>query len=590
MAIGFKKLKLTRQHRNVPKKKLLSAIGCDTETHTSVNRVELIATEDGSYLNPLSEEALLHFFFKDQFRGKVFVFYNLRFDVQAVLKWFDPSIWFDLWDTGKATYQDYTFTLIPWKWFKITRNKMSVSMYDISQFYNYASLDHASKKYLGIGKIDFDRANIEDFKHPDTIKYCVHDAMLCGELTRHLLNVHTEHFPDSNASLISKAAMAEKHFSATCSLPTINNLITNYPAFIKIAYLCYKGGFFSAFKRGYFPKLYVYDINSAYPYHMAQLPDLSRGGFCKFIKAPPHGEYLGWYQVRVNICDSAAYFSPLAVRFKGISMYPEGYFRAYITKLEYDELIKHFDIEIINGVSWIPSDIIFPWKAEIERLYEWKKFETDPILKSLVKIILNSIYGKTIQKVPLIDDPSYSHKTGNLFNPFYASYITAGTRIQIFKEVAKMDASTLVMIATDSIMTTRPIDVPLTKDLGDWGIEKHGQGVVMGSGVYSIKDENSTITKRRGFKTNMAQSFFDVNNIPQEQQKLLLSVKRHISMAQALIQHRPEDMNLILTEQKKLDINFDRKRIWHQSFKQCKDILHTQIDSSPIHIDTLTLF
>jgi len=63
--------------------------------------------------------------------------------------------------------------------------------------------------------------------------------------------------------------------------------------------------------------------------------------------------------------------------------------------------------------------------AESNKLYDWKERENDPDIKYCVKIILNSLYGKTIQVV------GDENKTGKLFNQMYTSLITVGTRIKL---------------------------------------------------------------------------------------------------------------------------------------------------------------
>ena len=48
-----------------------------------------------------------------------------------------------------------------------------------------------------------------------------------------------------------------------------------------MAYRSYYGGRFEILKRGFIGKGYLYDINSAYPYALTQIPDLSKGKWIK---------------------------------------------------------------------------------------------------------------------------------------------------------------------------------------------------------------------------------------------------------------------------------------------------------------------
>src|SRR5438445_5982168 len=69
-----------------------------------------------------------------------------------------------------------------------------------------------------------------------------------------------------------------------------------------------------------------------------------------------------------------------------------------------------------------------------------------------IKIILNSIYGKTGQKINRI--------IGNLFNPVIFAFITGFTRSQLYRFVTESGLDReVVAFATDSICTTRKLDM-----------------------------------------------------------------------------------------------------------------------------------
>jgi len=712
--IPFKKLHIKTQHRRPQVVKPINVCGLDTETHVDIGRVELLASESGEYVLPYSLDDLLDFFFQKRFKGASFVFFNMQYDVQAILKWMDfdhdlqetpirfnswiaqeggfsprdahfhyiesmlfsyrknvkrvkrgytygliqeqsdntiesllvrskvegflperasgidlldameadatgtpqyqgqiwlsesviesyknkpPNPWQELWDYGETTFQGHVYSLIPWKLFSIRSlsRKQRVQFFDVFQFFNTA-LDVAAQKYIGQKKLDIvDRTAITNFAHPDTIRYCVHDAKLAGDLARYVLSLSDLHFPDSPKSLISKASISEKHFRQTCDIPTINHTIDNNPRFIEMAYRTYKGGLFSAYQRGYFDKLYLYDINSAYPAEMAKLPDLTKGRFVEVKGAPPEGAYMGWLACRVDIDGSLdnSYISPLACDFKGRRLYPSGSFTTWLTLPEYEAIQPHHWIQGLIGVYWFPNEAPqFPLADEVKKLYHWKNTETDPGLRYFIKIVLNSLYGKTIQKIP--DRDSGLYLTGNLFNPFWASYITAGTRLELYRQMQKMDYADLVLVATDSILSRKPLDMPLNNELGQWALDKTGEGVIIGSGVYSIRDDSDYIeTRNRGFNTTNNVNFFwpgsgVINEKTGYPTSLHIDVKNHFTLARALIQGDYQKMNLITDTYKTLDLNFDTNRLWSADFKTVDDILTRQISSVPLDINCIT--
>ena len=90
--MDFDKLKLKRQHRNKQSNRAIHVCGMDTETKAAgpdAGKVQLIAAETGDYIHPTSFEDLMVFFLNRNFRGKKLAFYNLQYDIQAVLKWMD---------------------------------------------------------------------------------------------------------------------------------------------------------------------------------------------------------------------------------------------------------------------------------------------------------------------------------------------------------------------------------------------------------------------------------------------------------------------------------------------------------------------
>ena len=87
--MDFQKLILRKQYRNKQVQHNIDVIGVDTETRRDQGKVELLAAETGDYLHPTSFDELIRFFFQRKFRGRDFVFFNLQYDVQAILKWMD---------------------------------------------------------------------------------------------------------------------------------------------------------------------------------------------------------------------------------------------------------------------------------------------------------------------------------------------------------------------------------------------------------------------------------------------------------------------------------------------------------------------
>jgi hypothetical protein len=83
-------------------------------------------------------------------------------------------------------------------------------------------------------------------------------------------------------------------------------------------------------------------------------------------------------------------------------------------------------------------------------------------LQRTIKVILNSIYGKTAQKTKVGKNRVVM---GNLFCPVIASHITGFTRAQLFSIIHNHEVEhDLVAYATDSITTRRLLDSSFASD------------------------------------------------------------------------------------------------------------------------------
>ncbi|KKK84990.1 hypothetical protein LCGC14_2777800, partial [marine sediment metagenome] len=172
-------------------------------------------------------------------------------------------------------------------------------------------------------------------------------------------------------------------------------------------------------------KAYLYDINSAYPYALTQIPDITDGRWIK-RKSIHHDATMGFFKILARIPD-CKYVPPFAFRFNYSILFPSGEFETYCTL---DELKACDDCNyytILDSYQFIPRGKFYPFREFVNTMYQKRmklKQDKDP-LELPFKIILNSIYGKTGQKI--------RGRIGNMFNPVLFSFITGYTRAQLYK-------------------------------------------------------------------------------------------------------------------------------------------------------------
>ncbi len=559
----------------------------DTETYKGT--CKLLADSTGrKILNPNFDEAIKFLWYKPN-KSLYRAFYNLDFDISAILKLYDDIDMIDKLIHGEVvSYKGFLFTYIRPKMFKISKGHSSLFFTDLFNMY-LMSLNKASETFLDDKKLDVINAKRLNRSskywrenEADIIKYCIKDA----ELTANLGNLLIKEIKGVGLQLprymTSSASLSKQYFRYNCYIPSLQKIPIRI---LDIAFQTYYGGRFEILKRGYFDDLYYYDINSAYPETISELPSLKYGNWKNSYEINPK-ECIGFYKVILHIPES--YISPFVIRPKKyVVMFPSGHFGAWITWYEAD-LLRDCIVKVVKGYEYVPgSKEYFPFKKAILNLYRQKQKYKDKndTWYHIVKITMNALYGCFVEKHKRFDELTYS---GVLFNPIWASIITAKTRWKLLNDVKKSDWKHIVAFHTDSILSTKPLELKCDEKIGNWKLEKHDSGVILMTGIYQIGD----ITKRRGFKAEkidwikLLENNKDLDYIPMPQ--------LHVNKIAEILKrfHNLKEVNKFIRFWKELRLNSDQKRNWSRNFENCNDVLNSKIDSKTInlsHFDTRKL-
>ncbi len=467
--IPFSKLKIHAPYR-VFRKGRDGVIGLDTES--LVTGYTFLATDSlGSYRWVRSADDVIEFLCNKQYMHSFNTFWNLNFDATVLLKWFGYDFCRALVMAGEAHYKDVLVKFVPHRFMIVRRGNDWFSFFDAAQYFVPRSLDGASKMYLGEAKIAVGSKEFHesDYGSEKILKYCLDDSRKCARLTQLLLtDLHDMGF--SPSTLASPGTIVSEA------------LVENVPDVTKIpegaleyAYDSYKGGWMECFKRGYFKKLYDYDISSAYPYQVSKLIDLS-GGTWVYKKGKPPGCDVGFVRCVVNIKSNV---SPIIFQ-SDVNYTPIG---RWNTKLALSEMRFVVDnklgsVMVKDGWYFEPrASATKPFRYSMRHLFRQKsKIRNSWLPKSLSV----ALYGKFAQK----DDEG---NTGSLFNPVYASLITASTRLQIAKYALALPEN-LVLVSTDGLTFDAPLPSSLlSRGFGGLRIVHSSEGVVVGTNVYTLK-------------------------------------------------------------------------------------------------------
>jgi hypothetical protein len=585
----------------------MKTYGLDTET--PLGKLGCIATNE-EVVEATTFEEVITFLTKKKHRSAIFWTFNLQFDVEHLLKTsndkqFLEDIYYEGVRRPGVSYMGCTFQYIPRKLFKICKNGMCGTFYDIAQFFNGAGLDKASKQYLNLGgKLpDVDAKKIGEEpgyyrKNLDLVlKYCQRDAQLTLDLAKIVEGTFTGN-GISFRTPISQAKISEMYVRDHYKYPKVPDSLKEAHSW---AHKSYHGGLFWTLQRGYFHQpLYSFDINSAYPAVMATLPHWGNGEF-KWVESPSPKEdgwkpnVYGWYACEFN-CPwipmeefKDGYTIDICFRDKELNLvvnpkriiYPNGNRRAVVTKAEYEWMKAHnYNCRFITGLEWHFKQekytSPFEWMPKMyKKRKEIVKTDKTGMLQYALKILLNGLYGKTAQA---------KKGMGILTNFFYASYITAITRLQV-AEVALKNLSDVIEIATDSVTLTSDIsaEIPISKDLGAWGLDTYEEGLFIGSGMRQEWRTlgGESVTYARGLTDKRDFDLLAFLTRYRGEHEAWFTRKRPIHLGEMIVHHKAlkyEDLGVFTSVRKRLNVNTDKKQKWRRDYVDFGDFL----DSKPM--------
>lgn len=262
--------------------------------------------------------------------------------------------------------------------------------------------------------------------------------------------------------------------------------------------------------------IHHYDINSAYPAAQTLLPALSAGrwinrGADYDCRQSPNSMIISL--VQWDFIDDTP-FCPFAYRSweeNKVLFPPCGLNWIWKPELAAALDVKEkqnrarWSIQINDCWEFIPDDPSFrPFEWIEENFEERKRIVAESKrtgipngMEKVIKLGLNSLYGKTAQKAGYDEK---SKRKPPFHNIAYAGYITSATRAKLW--AAAMQApDQIIALATDGIYSRVPLtlDCPKEKILGLWEEQTHDEMVLVQAGFYWIRDGEKLVSYSRGF-------------------------------------------------------------------------------------------
>lgn len=414
---------------------------------------------------------------------------------------------------GNVRWREYQLEYKKSKWFQVThidphtKQRTSARIWDVWGFFQ-CSFVKAIRDNIGeipeLAQIEAGKSGRSQFTYDDLasgfmVEYWKLELRLTVQMMTTLrerlyaagLVIRMWHGPGAIATYAFRTRGMAKAMDRAVS-PEVN----------RAAQYAYAGGRFELFRIGnHEGRVYAYDIRSAYPSAIRELPNLARGRWV-YNDAPSRNNLsrFGVYRLRFS-SESLLSSKPMpffyrdpryAIHFPNVV---EGWY--WTPEASYASFMGD-DVTLLEGWEFIEDDSLdrpFAWVEEVyETRAQWKR-DGNASQMSL-KLLLNSLYGKMAQRV------GWEHKGGppTWHQLEWAGYVTSLTRSKMFNAMLlAYRQNALIGVETDGIFSSAPLNLDIGPRLGQWEADEYESMVYLQSGFYFKKQGGEWSAKYRGF-------------------------------------------------------------------------------------------
>ncbi len=490
----------------------------------------------------LSSDSIFEFLlstFEKQPKNSIYVVYGGSYDANMWIRDLPLDIVQDIVKNEGmfyTRYKSYDIRYMPRKYFAIRRAgaKQSYVVWDVIGFFQNSFVGTLKQWLPGdqrtdliikgkAGRSQFDESQIEFIK-----EYCQAEldtlVLVMNKLREAVSNLGLTLRRWDGAGAVA-AAFFKKYDvkSAICELPELVQHAAQHAFF---------GGRIEIGKYGHCDKtVHHYDINSAYPSIHTNLPNLANGrweyrGKDFDPRTSPNSMIIS--RVFWNIHDDNVRFAPFPFRcdLQNLIIFPTRG-ENWVWKPEVaaaldaiDEYnLKLWQVQVVESWEFIPNNPFekpFSWiednfEERKKLVAESKKTGVPNGMEKVIKLGLNSAYGKTAQKAGYKGQHSTPEEIAKMeaqnmrrAPPFhqlaYAGMITSGARAMLWS-AAMQAPENIICLATDGIYSEVPLklDCPSDKILGKWEYQKHDNMTLVQAGFYWFDEGDYTYSFSRGF-------------------------------------------------------------------------------------------
>ena len=442
----------------------------------------------------------------------IMVCYGAGYDINMMLKDFPEKILRSITEREYTRIGPYRISWRAGKYLQVKHLKRDTSfrLYDVVSFFQNTFV-RACDEYLGdkfvhrdfIVKSKMNRgtftpeesANVLDYNKAELENLCALMIELRQRLHDVGLNISRWDGPGAIAAkLLTRENVKE-------SLVTI--VEGTLGEWIRKAYF---GGRFEVIKFGHTEKTcYEYDINSAYPSAMRELPNLANGEWY-YVPGPPTEPFSLVHLTTEWDKDVSHLPMPLPTRQSdGEIVYHNHPSEHVVWRPEYDAYVEYCRLvppkrsRVIGSWNFRENDPTARPFEFVQHLYDERAR-----LKALkdganvaIKLGLNSLYGKLAQQLGARMDEKGEWKLPPFHCLEWAGYITSHCRATIM-QACMQNLDAIIAIQTDAVFSSEPLDLPVSSNLGEWGMDILDDLTYANAGIYWFNQSGKMTEKSRG--------------------------------------------------------------------------------------------
>ena len=594
---------------------------------TVLGNAVVIGYSDGTYIEFPTLDEILERFTSDPKKNRWWS-YNLRFDADCFLKMLPYDNIAELMADKDTIYKHWKLHILGGSNVAIRDLNQTgqVKLWDMAQFMKYLKLSVAAERYLSESEYKMDSDVINTFvdskhgdntvgyykKHHDEVnEYCVNDARITKLLADYF----------QKTCLKEQYNFAQPYSLGNMSIKWFRSFLNNrdykygqipriHPTFWKqenperrmienVMDKLSRGGWNDAFQRGRFEKAWDYDIISAYPTIMRDIPYWD-GNWVKVT----NGDQIGDAEYGFLFAEIKNLSEPLLPEV--YYYFDESFYQGHpikwvnnsvlhctvskspiITTLTIDQwryLKERADVLVFEGMVLRPKYDYFPLKDPINELIKRKfKAKEDKGRESpeywIAKTMMNSTSGKFKQKW-------HTDRTW-FFYPHVYGKITWKTKEIMVDLITENDAwDKIISVSTDGgIFTGKLNNVDLSGNLGSFEVNLYEEFVQIGNGIYYGKTAEGELKQRmRGFR--ITKKGMDLPQLIESNPKVdrfEFPTFRPLHLRECFVHNKIlkiSDTNRFVPITRHLNINKEIKRQWFDKFQNVEDMLSGRIIKS----------